>query len=77
MIELVPKFVDSPTFLYFLGSLRILIGLAIVLAHVMWIGTLGLVIYLLGWVSLLRGIAMPEPFCEVGGLSLCLIRERL
>jgi hypothetical protein len=58
MIELVPKFVDSPAFLYFLGSLRILIGLAIVLAYTMWIGTLGLVIYLLGWVSLLRGIAM-------------------
>ena len=53
-----PKFVDSPAFLYFLGSLQILIGLAIVLAHTMWIGTLGLVIYLLGWVSLSRGIAM-------------------
>jgi hypothetical protein len=58
MIELVPKFTDSPAFLYFLGSLRILIGLAIVLAHTMWVGTLGLVIYLLGWISLLRGIAM-------------------
>ena len=58
MIELAPKFVDSPAFIYFLGSLRILIGLAIVLAHTMWIGMLGLVIYLVGWVTLLRGIAM-------------------
>jgi len=58
MIELVPKFTDSPAFLYFLGSLRVLIGLAIVLAHTMWVGTLGFVIYLLGWISLLRGIAM-------------------
>ena len=41
MMLLVPKFVDTPPFLYFLGSLRVLIGLAIVLAHNMWIGTLG------------------------------------
>ncbi len=58
MMLLVPKFVDSPPFLYFLGSLRVLIGLAIVLAHTMWIGTLGAVIYLVGWLTLLRGIAM-------------------
>ena len=44
MMLLVPKFVDTPPFLYFLGSLRVLIGLAIVLAHNMWIGTLGTVI---------------------------------
>ena len=53
MMLLVPKFVDSPPFLYFLGSLRVLIGLAIVLAHAMWT-----VIYLVGWLTLLRGIAM-------------------
>jgi hypothetical protein len=58
MMILVPKFVDSPPFLYFLGSLRVLIGLAIVLAHNMWTGTLGTVIYLVGWLTLLRGIAM-------------------
>jgi hypothetical protein len=58
MMVLVPKFVDSPPFLYFLGSLRVLIGLAIVLAHNMWIGTLGTIIYLVGWLTLLRGIAM-------------------
>ena len=55
---LVPKFVDSPPFLYFLGSLRVLIGLAIVLAHNLWIGTLGTVMIAFGWVTLLRGIAM-------------------
>jgi hypothetical protein len=58
MMVLVPKFVDSPSFLYFLGSLRVLIGLAIVLAHNMWIGTLGTVMIAFGWVTLLRGIAM-------------------
>ena len=58
MMVLAPKFVDSPPFLYFLGSLRVLIGLAIVLAHDMWIGTLGTIIYLVGWLMLLRGIAM-------------------
>jgi hypothetical protein len=58
MMLLVPKFVDTPPFLYFLGSLRVLIGLAIVLAHNMWIGTLGTVIYVVGWLTILRGIAM-------------------
>ena len=58
MMVLVPKFVDSPPFLYFLGSLRVLIGLAIVLAHNLWIGTLGTVMIAFGWVTLLRGIAM-------------------
>jgi hypothetical protein len=32
MMVLVPKFVDSPPFLCFLGSLRVLIGLAMGLA---------------------------------------------
>ena len=58
MMLLVPKFVDSPPFLYFLGSLRVLIGLAIVLAHNMWTGTVGMVIYVVGWLTILRGIAM-------------------
>lgn len=58
MMILVPKFVDSPPFLYFLGSLRVLIGVAIILAQNMWTGTLGTVIYLVGWLTLLRGIAM-------------------
>ena len=58
MMVLMPKFVDSPPFLYCLGSLRVLIGLAIVLAHTMWIGTLRTVIYLVGRLTLLRGIAM-------------------
>jgi hypothetical protein len=58
MMVLVPKFVDSPPFLYFLGSLRVLIGLAIVLAHTMWVATLGTVLIVIGWATLLRGIAM-------------------
>ena len=48
----------SAPFLYFLGSLRVLIGLAIVLAHSMWVGTLGTIVIVIGWVTLLRGIAM-------------------
>ena len=52
MMLLVPKFVDSPPFLYFLGSLRVLIGLAIVLAHNMWTGTVGMVIYVVGWLTI-------------------------
>ena len=58
MMVLVPKFIDSPPFLYLIGSLRVLIGLAIVLAHAMWVGKLGTVMIAIGWVTLLRGIAM-------------------
>ena len=57
MMVLVPKFVDSPPFLYFLGSLRVLIGLPIVLAHNIGSGRWGQS-YMWGWLTLLRGIAM-------------------
>ena len=58
MLELVPKFTETAALTYFLGSLRVLIGLAIVLTHNMWVGTLGTIMIVLGWVTLLRGLAM-------------------
>lgn len=38
--------------------LRVLIGLAIVLAHNQWQGTLAIVVTLIGWITLLRGIGL-------------------
>lgn len=58
MLELMPKFIENPALTYLLGSLRVLIGLAIVLARDAWAGTLGMVLLIIGWLTLLRGIAM-------------------
>jgi hypothetical protein len=58
VLELMPKFVENPALTYLLGSLRVLIGLAIVLARDAWAGTLGMVLLIIGWLTLLRGIAM-------------------
>lgn len=58
MLDLMPKFIENPALTYLLGSLRVLIGLAIVLARDAWAGTLGMVLLIIGWLTLLRGIAM-------------------
>src|SRR5215469_2735818 len=58
MRELMAGFADNRAFLYSLGALRVLLGLAIVLAHNRWSGTLPIVVTLLGWITLARGIAM-------------------
>ena len=58
MREFIAAFGDQRALLYLLGALRVLIGLAIVLGHNRWSGPLPIVITLLGWISLARGIAM-------------------
>ena len=68
MMLLVPKFVDLPPFLYFLGSLRVLIGLAIVLAHNMGDRILGSVIYVVA--------ELAHDFCVVLPCSSFSVRTR-
>jgi hypothetical protein len=58
MMELMAAFVDQRSLIYVLASLRVLIGLAVVLAHNRWSETLPTVVTLLGWITLLRGIAL-------------------
>jgi hypothetical protein len=58
MLELVPKSTDNPALTYILGSMRVLIGLAIILPHNAWVGTLGTFMIILVWITLLRGLAM-------------------
>jgi hypothetical protein len=58
MLELMPKITDNPALMYLLGSLRVIIGLAVVLARGAWVGTLGTVLLVIGWLTLLRGLAM-------------------
>ena len=58
MRTLLVAFVDQRPLLFLLGTLRVLIGLAIILGHRRWSGTLPTVITLIGWITLLRGITM-------------------
>ncbi len=58
MMGLMAAFVDHRPFTYVLASLRVLIGLAIVLAHNRWTGVLSAVVTLIGWITLLRGIVL-------------------
>ena len=58
MRDVLVAFVDQRPLLFLLATLRVLIGLAIVLGHNRWSGTLPIVVTLIGWITLLRGIAM-------------------
>jgi len=57
MLELMAAFADHRSLIYVVASVRVLIGLAIVVAHNRWSGTLPTVVTLLGWSALLHGIA--------------------
>jgi hypothetical protein len=59
IIGLMPKLAENQPFVFFAGMIRIILGLAILIGNGPW-GTHALVIVvaLIGWVTLLRGIAM-------------------
>jgi len=56
--ELMTAIVAQRALLFLVGALRVLLGLAIVLAHNRWSGTLPAVVTLIGWITLVRGIVM-------------------
>jgi len=56
--ELMTAIVAQRALLFLVGALRVLLGLAIVLAHNRWSGTLPAVVMLIGWITLVRGIVM-------------------
>jgi len=56
--DLLVAFVDQRAFLYLVGAFGVLSGLAIVLGHNRWSGTLPTVVTLLGWIALARGVAV-------------------
>ena len=58
MLEIMAAFVNQRPLIFILAMLRILIGLAIVVAHNRWSGTLGVVVTLIAWITLLRGVAL-------------------
>jgi len=58
ILELMTAIIEQRALIFILAMLRVLIGLAIVLAHNQWRGTLAIVVTLIGWITLLRGIAL-------------------
>ncbi len=58
ILELTTAIIEQRALIFILAMLRVLIGLAIVLAHNQWRGTLAIVVTLIGWITLLRGIAL-------------------
>lgn len=58
MLEIVAAFVDQRPFVFILVVLRILIGLGIVIAHNRWSGAPAMAVTIIGWITLLRGVAL-------------------
>jgi hypothetical protein len=58
MLRIMAAFVDQPPLMFILAMLRILIGLGIVIAHNRWSGAPAIAVTLIGWITLVRGIAL-------------------
>lgn len=59
-------FVQNPAMLFLLGILTLVAGLAIVLAHNQWSGgALPVVVTLLGWTALIKGLLLSIPQATV------------
>jgi hypothetical protein len=58
MLEIMAAFVDQHPLMFILAMLRILIGLGVVIAHNRWSGALATAVTFMGWITLLRGIAL-------------------
>jgi hypothetical protein len=59
IIDLMPKMADDQPFVFLTGMIRIIIGLATLIGNGPWGSqALGIVVALIGWITLIRGIAM-------------------
>ncbi|MDR3534242.1 MAG: hypothetical protein P4L90_27215 [Rhodopila sp.] len=59
MLDTAAQIVDSPSLLFLSGGLTLVAGLAIVLAHNVWRGgVMPIVVTILGWALLIKGIAL-------------------
>jgi hypothetical protein len=66
---LVREFVASPALIYIAGLIALVIGLAIVLTHNVWVLGWPVIITIFGWLSLVAGIlriVFPTPLARFG-----------
>ena len=55
-VDTVSALLHSPMALFVTGLITILLGLAMILAHNNWSGTLAVVVSLIGWATLVKGL---------------------
>ena len=59
VLDLMPKLAESQPFIFFAGMVRIIVGLGVLVGNGPWGPTaIQIVVALIGWVTLLRGVAM-------------------
>ncbi len=59
IIDLMAKMAENQPFVFLAGMIRIIVGLAILVGNGPWgSATLPIVVALIGWVTLIRGVAM-------------------
>jgi hypothetical protein len=57
-VDTVTALLHSPMALFVTGLLTILLGLAMILGHNVWSGTLPVVVTLIGWATLVKGLVV-------------------
>lgn len=67
--DILKNFDDSPALLYFAGLVAMSVGLAIVIGHNVWTFNWRILITLVGWVALAKGIAILVAPKHMGALS--------
>lgn len=66
-LALVARVEKDPVFLSVIGLVRLAIGLAMVIGHDRWSGWVEILVSLIGWITLFRGLAMM--FLPAGALA--------
>jgi putative exporter of polyketide antibiotics len=67
MVDIETTLVHDPAMLFIGGIITLLAGLAIVLSHNVWSGgALPVVVTLLGWITLIKGLLLLSPGTTVG-----------
>jgi len=67
MIDIENTLVRNPALLFIAGIITLVAGLAIVLSHNVWSGgTLPMVVTLLGWITLIKGLLLLSPGTTLG-----------
>jgi hypothetical protein len=59
IIDLMPKMAENQPFVFLAGMIRIIIGLSVLVGNGVWGNqALSIVVAVIGWITLVRGIAM-------------------
>lgn len=59
IIDLMPKMAENQPFVFLAGMIRIIVGLAVLIGNGPWGNqALSIVVALIGWITLVRGVAM-------------------